>query len=82
LGANPSAAFAVLVDNLTAPLVAPFVGLFGTPRLGGSVFEPHTLVALIVYFLLAWVVAKLVWLLAGETRSAVTTSASTVERVD
>ena len=82
LGANQNADFARLVDGVTAPLVAPFVGLFGTPQLGGSVFEPQALVALVVYLLVAWVVAKLVWLLAGETRSAVTTSASTVERVD
>src|SRR5437867_8240915 len=82
LGANPNADFARLVDGATAPLVAPFVGLFGTPRLGGSVFEPQALVALVVYLLLAWVLARLVWLLAGETRAAVTTTASTVERVD
>jgi uncharacterized protein YggT (Ycf19 family) len=82
LGANPNADFARLVDGVTAPLLAPFVGLFGTPRLGGSVFESHALVALVVYLLLAWVLARLVWLLAGETRSAVTTTASTVERVD
>jgi uncharacterized protein YggT (Ycf19 family) len=82
LGANPNADFARLVDGVTAPLVAPFVGLFGTPQLGGSVFEPQALVALVVYLLLAWVLARLVWLLAGEARSAVTTSASTVERVD
>src|SRR2546426_4777655 len=73
LGANPSADFARLVDGVTAPLVAPFVGLFATPRLGGSVFEPQALVALVVYLLLAWALAKLVWLLAGETRSAAPT---------
>src|SRR5262245_55657393 len=79
LGANPTADFARFIDGVTAPLVAPFVGLFATPQLGGSVFEPHALVALVVYWLVAWALARLVWLLAGETRSAVTTSSSTVE---
>jgi hypothetical protein len=82
LGANPNADFARLVYGATAPLLAPFVGLFATPRLNGGVFESHALVALVVYLLLAWVLARLIWLFAGETRSAVATSTSTVERVD
>ena len=79
LGANPDAGFAQFVYGLTAPLVAPFVGLFGTPQAGGSVLEIHSIVALVVYALLAWLIAKLAWLLWGETRSAVATSESTVE---
>jgi hypothetical protein len=36
-------------------------------------------VALIVYAVVAWLVVKLVWLLVGETRSAVTTASTSVE---
>ena len=79
LGANPSAGFAQFVYGITAPLVAPFYGLFGNPTAQGSVLELHSIVALIVYALLAWLIAKLVWIVAGETRSAVKTSATQFE---
>ena len=80
LGANPSAGFAEFIYGITNGLVAPFVGLFGTPSAGnGSVLEPHSIVALIVYALVAWLIAKVVWLLFGETRSAVHTSATSVD---
>lgn len=79
LGANPNAGFAQFIYGLTAPFVAPFVGLFGTPQAGGSVLELHSIVALVVYALLAWLVVRLVWLVFGESRSAVRTTASSIE---
>jgi YggT family protein len=79
LGANPGAGFADFVYGVTAPFLAPFVGLFGTPQYNGSVLELHSIVAIIVYALLAWVLAKLAWLLLGETRSGIRTSASRVD---
>ena len=79
LGANPDAGFAAFVYGATAPFLVPFVGLFGTPRYNGSVLELHSIVAIVVYALLAWVLAKLAWLLLGETRSGVRTHASRVD---
>ena len=79
LGANSQAGFAQFIYGVTAPLVAPFAGLFGNPQAGGAVLEVHSIVALIVYALLAWLIAKLVWLLVGETRSAVTTTSTSVD---
>jgi len=79
LGANPSAGFAQLVYGLTAPLVAPFAGLFGNPQANGSLLELQSIVALVVYALVAWVLGKLAWLMFGETRSAVTASSTSVE---
>lgn len=79
LGANPSAGFAQFIYGITAPVVAPFYGLFGNPTAQGSVLELHSIVALIVYALLAWLIAKLVWILFGETRSAVKTHATQIE---
>jgi YggT family protein len=79
LGANPSAGFAQFIYGITAPLVAPFYGLFGNPSAQGSVLELHSIVALIAYALLAWLIAKLVWILFGETRSAVKTHATQIE---
>ena len=79
LGANPTAGFAQFVYGVTAPLLAPFVGLFGSPQAGGSVLEIHSIVALVVYALGAWLLARLAWLVFGESRSAVATTASSVE---
>lgn len=79
LGANPSAGFAEFVYGVTAPLLAPFVGLFGSPQSGGSVLEVHSIAALVVYALVAWLLTRLAWLVFGETRSAVATTTSSVE---
>src|SRR5438445_4868126 len=79
LGANPSAGFAQFIYGITAPLVAPFYGLFGNPTAQGSVLELHSIVALIAYALLAWLVVRLTWILVGESRSAVKTHSTAVD---
>ncbi|HEX2173845.1 MAG TPA: YggT family protein [Dehalococcoidia bacterium] len=63
LGANPENPFAIFVYGLTGPLVAPFATLFGLPRVGVSVFEWSTILAMVVYWLLAWMVTKLLALI-------------------
>ena len=79
LGANPAAGFAQFIYGITAPLVAPFYGLFGTPQAQGSVLELHSIVALIVYALVAWLLGRLAWILVGENRAAVTTRSTTYD---
>lgn len=79
LGANQSAGFAEFIYGLTAPLVAPFVGLFSSPSSSGSVLELNTIVAMIAYALLAWLLAKIVWLIVGEERSAVRTRTTNID---
>src|SRR5437879_3767137 len=79
LGANPSAGFAQFIYGITGPLVAPFVGLFGNPSSQSSVLELTSIVALIVYALLAWLLGKLVWIVAGETRSAIKTRSTQID---
>src|SRR5919199_3373808 len=80
LGANSSAGFAQFIYAITAPLVAPFVGLFGNPQAQGSVLELHSIVALIVYALLGWLLARLAWIMVGETRSAVESRATSIDQ--
>jgi hypothetical protein len=70
LGANEAAGFARFIYSASGPFVAPFNNLFGNPGSGGSVLELNTVVAILVYMLVAWLVVKVVWLLAGENRSA------------
>lgn len=59
LGANQGAAFTDFVYSLSAPFVAPFVGIFGEPAYGTSVFEVSSLLAIAIYLLVAWGIAKL-----------------------
>jgi hypothetical protein len=79
LGANAEAGFASFIYRASTPLVAPFVGLFATPQVNGMVLELEALVAIVVYGLVAWGLAKLAWLLMGETRSGVRTRSRTVD---
>jgi uncharacterized protein YggT (Ycf19 family) len=79
LGANAEAGFASFIYRISTPLVAPFVGLFGTPPFNGMVLELEVLVAIVVYGLVGWGLAKLAWLLLGETRSSVRTRSRTVD---
>ncbi len=72
LGANEGAGFTSFIYGLTEPLLAPFAGMFGTPATEqGSVLEIHTLVAIVVYALVAWLVAALLNLLFSGRRSTV-----------
>ena len=71
LGANAEAGFAQLIYGVTGPLIAPFAGLFRTPQAGGgATLEVNTLIALVVYALIAWLVVRGAGLMFGESRSA------------
>ncbi|MDB5185523.1 MAG: Membrane protein involved in colicin uptake [Candidatus Saccharibacteria bacterium] len=60
LGANRGNAFADLVYSLSYPFAAPFFGLFGyNVQYGAARFEFETLVAILVYALLATLIAKI-----------------------
>jgi hypothetical protein len=60
LGANPDNGFANFIYSLSQPLVAPFFGLFNyTANLGVARFEFETLIAIIVYSLLAWIIVRI-----------------------
>ena len=63
IDANSKNAFASFTYNITALFVAPFNSLMGNPAMGGNVLEITSLVALIVYAVLAAVLIRLVWLL-------------------
>lgn len=60
LGANEEAAFTSFVYALSGPFVAPFVGILGEPTYGQSVFELSSVLAIAVYSLIGWGVARLI----------------------
>lgn len=59
-GANRSNGFANFIYNVSNPFVAPFRGLFGyKTQYGVSRFEIESVIALIVYGLVAWLLIRL-----------------------
>lgn len=69
-GASMSNAFVSLVYGLTGIFILPFEGIFRRGFAQGaettSILEPSTLVAIIVYGILAWGIVKLLRILSGE----------------
>lgn len=64
LAANPSAAFSIWVYGLTAPLVAPFAGVFPNLTVAGGVLDAQAVLALIVYAIAGRIVESVLHLLA------------------
>jgi uncharacterized protein YggT (Ycf19 family) len=63
LGANPNNGFANFIYTTSHPFVAPFFNLFGyNLQYGVSRFETYTLVAMAVYAVIAYGLARLVTL--------------------
>ena len=60
LGANAAAGFTSFIYTLSAVPLAPFRLVFGTNSIGGSVVEWSTLLAMLVYWVAAWGIIKLV----------------------
>ena len=73
-GASTSSAFVGLIYGVTGIFILPFEGIFRRGFTQGlettSVLEPSTLVAIIVYAVLAWGIVKLISIFSGERREA------------
>jgi hypothetical protein len=54
LGASTQSAFVSLIYAVTAPLVAPFHGIFTNSGSATNIFEPAALVAIAVYAMIGW----------------------------
>jgi YGGT family len=67
LGANSAAGFTSFIYGITYPFAAPFLSVFKITDVNGSIFEWTTLLAMLVYWLIAWGIVKL--FLMGKTVS-------------
>lgn len=68
LAANQGSPFVDFVYGLSGIFAAPFFGIFGyTPAYGQSVLELSSLVAIAIYALIAWGIAKLATLTSNRT---------------
>ena len=74
MGASMSSSFVSMIYSLTGIFILPFEGIFRRGFTQGiettSVLEPSTLVAIIVYVLLAWGIVKLIGVLSGNKQQA------------
>lgn len=73
-GASVQSGFVSLIYSITGLFILPFEGIFRRGVAQGiettAVFEPATLVALIVYALMAWGIVKLIQIFSGERQAA------------
>lgn len=73
-GANSFSAFVGLVYGITGVFIAPFQGIFQQATAQGAVttavLEPATLVAIVVYAVLAVGIVKLLRILSGKKQQA------------
>lgn len=59
LGANQGSGFVDFLYAVSGVFAAPFYGIFPQPAYGVSVLDSASLVAMVIYALVAWGVAKL-----------------------
>ena len=73
IGANYGGGFVRLIYGVTRPFILPFEGIFRRFTSPGvettSVLEPSTLVAIIVYSILAVGIVKLIRISSGEVKT-------------
>ncbi len=73
MGASISSGFVGVIYGLSGIFTVPFEGIFSKGYTEGlettSVLEPATLVALIVYVILAWGIVKIIRISSGEKQS-------------
>lgn len=59
-GASAQSAFANFIYQVSAPLVAPFTGIFGDTGSRTNTFETASLVAIVVYAVIGWGLVALI----------------------
>lgn len=66
LAANPDAGFTSTIYALSDPFVGPFNGVFATPQSRGIVLDLAAVLAMIVYALIGWAIARLIYALGAR----------------
>ena len=74
MGASLTSGFVRFIYTLTGIFVMPFNGIFSKGYTQGlettSVLEPATVVAIVVYIIIAWGIVKLVRISSGEQQES------------
>lgn len=68
MAANPENAFASLVYFITTPFIWIFRDLTRTPSFEGIEIEFFSLIAIVVYALIGWIIIQLMWVLFARMK--------------
>ena len=68
MAANPANPFASLIYFVTTPFLWMFQGLTYTPTFEGIEIEFFSLVAIVVYALIGWILVQLMWILFSRMK--------------
>lgn len=69
IGVNADNGFATFIYDLSSPFVALFASLLENPTLGGaSVLEITTLIAMLVWAIVGWLMGRFIWLVLSRPR--------------
>ena len=71
IAVNADNLFASLLYFVTGIFVAPFASLTSAPALGNMVLEISTVIAMIVYLLIAWALERIVYVLFYRPRGPI-----------
>jgi hypothetical protein len=71
IGANAASPISGFIYGVTGLFLAPFAGLRGTPSAGSMVLELSSVIAMLVYALIAWALAKIVQVIFYRPRGPV-----------
>jgi uncharacterized protein YggT (Ycf19 family) len=82
VGASETVGFSQLIYGLTDWMVAPFLGIFGQSftypgSAGTGVIEFESLLAIVVYVIIGWILVKLAQLALGTNRTTSTVYSDT-----
>jgi YggT family protein len=71
IGANPDNLFAAFTYSVSQVFLFPFEGLVNNPARGAMVLELSSIIAMVVYAMLAWAFERIVWLIFYRPRGSV-----------
>lgn len=72
IGANPENLVVALIYGITSLFLFPFTGLIKSPTAEGMILETSSIVAIVIYALLAVAFRKLIWVISSRPRSPAT----------
>lgn len=78
IGVNAANSFASLLYNVTEIFVAPFASLIGAPAAGRMVLEISSILAMFIYLLIGWALAKVVNVIFYRPRGPVSVNQTTI----
>jgi len=78
IAVNAANQFAKLLYGVTNIFVAPFKSLVGNPTSGNNVLEITSIIAMLVYLLIAWGIERIVYVLFYRERGTVSVRQTTV----